>query len=51
MHNCAQTNDKRLKWQIKGYNMAITEEQKKIIESTGHYVIEFKLWFREKNGI
>lgn len=28
--------------------MAITEEQKKIIESTGHYVIEFKLWFRRK---
>jgi hypothetical protein len=28
--------------------MAITEDQKKVIESTGHYVIEFKLWFRKK---
>ena len=31
--------------------MTITEEQKKLIESTGHYVIEFKLWFKKAKSV
>lgn len=31
--------------------MVITDEQKKLIESTGHYVIEFKLWLKKAKSV